>query len=374
MPKKRRGLLLSAYDAGSHRYWRKGIEARLNEFDWTVLTLPARYFNWRIRGNPISFIEQFSSELSREYDFIIATSMVDLATLRGLIPSLANTPSLIYFHENQFEYPQSDKQNKSIEPQMVNLYSALAADQLIFNSEFNRSSFFCGCDELMSKLPDYTFKNLSKRLHKKSSVIPVPIVDALFAIPANTLEKSLPIKLIWSHRWEYDKGPDRLWLFLVELSSRDIPFEISIVGEKFRHIPDEFERIKEHFSDQLNYFGYIDKVEEYRELLSRCDVVLSTAIHEFQGIAVMEAVAAGCLPLVPNRLSYRELIGEKYRYESIVNSPEEEAVVAVDTLLKVILKDKGNDKLREQFQQYSWSSLTGRYQKVIDQLYLPHRD
>ncbi len=369
MPEKRRGLLLSAYDAGSHRYWRKGIEARLNEFDWTVLTLPARYFNWRIRGNPISFIEQFSSELSREYDFVIATSMVDLATLRGLIPSLANTPSLIYFHENQFEYPQSDKQNKSIEPQMVNLYSALAADQLIFNSEFNRSSFFQGCDELMAKLPDYTFKDLSKRLYKKSSVIPVPISDRLFTIPVDYPEKNDPIKLIWNHRWEYDKGPDRLWCFLKELELRGVVFEISIVGEKFRNVPSEFERIKEYFSDQINYFGYIENVEDYWALLSCCDVVLSTAIHEFQGVAVMEAVAAGCLPLVPNRLSYRELIGEKYRYESIVKSPEKEAVVAVDTLLNVILEDK--DKLREQFKQYSWSSLISRYQKMINQLYRP---
>ena len=87
----------------------------------------------------------------------------------------------------------------------------------------------------------------------------------------------------------------------------------------------------------------------------------------------MEAVAAGCLPLVPNRLAYRELIGEQYRYESLVSSPEKEAVVAVDTLLKLILKDKGNDNLREQFKQYSWASLTGRYQKAIDQLYPPHR-
>lgn len=369
-PKKPKGLLLSAYDAGSHRYWRKGIEARLSEFDWTVLTLPARYFNWRIRGNPISFIEQFGVELRREYDFIIATSMVDLATLRGLIPSLANTPSLIYFHENQFEYPQSNKQNKSIEPQMVNLYSALAAEQLVFNSEFNRTSFFKGCDELMEKLPDYTFKDLSQRLHKKSSVIPVPISDKLFDIPRPLSEKNKPIKLIWNHRWEYDKGPDRLWCFLKELESRDIAFEINIVGEKFRNVPSEFEQIKKYFSEQLNYFGYIEKVDDYWALLGRCDVVLSTAIHEFQGVAVMEAVAAGCLPLVPNRLSYNELINEQYRYNSDLNCPEKEAVAAVDLLLKIQLQLHGKEKSREALKCYSWSSLTGRYQKCIKSLSL----
>ncbi len=367
-PDKPRGLILSAYDAGSHRYWREGIESRLTEFDWTVLTLPARYFNWRIRGNPISFIEQFRAELSREYDFVIATSMVDLATLRGLIPSLANTPSLLYFHENQFEYPQSDKQNKSIEPQMVNLYSALAAEQLVFNSEFNRTSFFKGCDELMAKLPDYTFNDLSQRLYKKSSVIPVPISDALFSLPLSHHEKNTPLKLIWNHRWEYDKGPDRLLRFLKELESRSIDFEINIVGEKFRKVPCEFEQIKSHFSEQINYFGYIDNIDDYWALLSQCDVVLSTAIHEFQGVSVMEAVAAGCLPLVPNRLSYSELINEHYRYDSDLKCPEKEAISAVDLLLTMCAKTPGKETLREGFKCYSWSSLISLYQVAINNL------
>ena len=373
-PKKLRGLILSAYDAGSHRYWRKGIESRLNEFDWTVLTLPARYFNWRIRGNPISFIEQFSAELSCGYDFVIATSMVDLATLRGLVPSLANIPSLIYFHENQFEYPQSDKQNKSIEPQMVNLYSALAADQLIFNSDFNRTSFFNGCDELMAKLPDYTFNDLSQRLYKKSSVIPVPISDELFNLPLDHLEKNTPIKLIWNHRWEYDKGPDRLLCFLKELELRGIDFEINIVGEKFRKVPREFELIKGHFAEQINHFGYIENIDDYWSLLSACDVVLSTAIHEFQGVSVMEAVAAGCLPLVPNRLSYSELINEQYRYESDLNSLEKEATAAVDLLLRISAKFHTQEAIRDEFKQYSWSSLIACYRKVIQNLLLYPRD
>ena len=70
------------------------------------------------RGNPLSWAVSERAELERDYDLVVATSMVDLATLKGLVPSLANTPSVVYFHENQFAYPLSAEQHNSIEPQM----------------------------------------------------------------------------------------------------------------------------------------------------------------------------------------------------------------------------------------------------------------
>ena len=98
-------LLLSAYDADSHIYWRKGLVAHLPEHQWTVLTLPGRYFSWRMRGNSMSWAFSEYETLSQPYDLVIATSMTDLSALRGFVPSLANTPTLVYFHENQFAYP-----------------------------------------------------------------------------------------------------------------------------------------------------------------------------------------------------------------------------------------------------------------------------
>lgn len=367
-----KGLLISAYDAGSHRYWRKGLEQQLGEYDWTVITLPARFFSWRIRGNPISLLAEYSVDLSADYDFIVATSMVDLATLKGIVPSLAKTPSLIYFHENQFEYPKRQHQPASIEPQMVNLYSAMAASAVVFNSEFNRDSFFAGIDRLMEKLPDYTATHLSKQLAAKSSVIPVPVNDDWFDIArfdkeqTNLSSDGQPVKILWNHRWEYDKGPDRLLAFLNALKSRDILYEINIVGEAFRKIPGEFNTIEQNFADNINAFGFIPDAQHYKTLLSQCDIVLSTAIHEFQGVAVMEAVSAGCLPLVPDRLSYQALIPEKYRYCSNIESPEFEANAAVERLLEVT--SHTDTTIRASFKQYGWSSLVERYRHEINRL------
>ncbi|MEM1008468.1 MAG: DUF3524 domain-containing protein, partial [Myxococcota bacterium] len=49
-------LLLSAYDAQSHRQWWKGLVRALDHWNWCVKTLPARYFSWRFRGNALSWL------------------------------------------------------------------------------------------------------------------------------------------------------------------------------------------------------------------------------------------------------------------------------------------------------------------------------
>jgi hypothetical protein len=168
-------LLLSAYDVASHRYWRNGLVSHLNTVDWQQLYLPPRHFNWRIRGNPLSWALSEQETLSQHYDAIIATSMVDLATLKGLIPNLANTPSIVYFHENQFAYPLGSHQQYRIEPQMVTLYNGLTADQLVFNSEYNRTTYLTGIEQLLAKMPDCVPKGIVDQLSSKSQLVPVPI-------------------------------------------------------------------------------------------------------------------------------------------------------------------------------------------------------
>ncbi|MDZ7824907.1 MAG: DUF3524 domain-containing protein [Gammaproteobacteria bacterium] len=143
--------LLSAYAAPSHRAWAERIRALWPQADWHVLELPGRHFRWRIRGNPLSWLDRLPTAPP---DLLIATSMVDLATLRGLHPHLTGVPTLYYFHENQFAYPVSEQQVKSVEPQMVQLYGALSSRRLLFNSAFNRDTFLDGVDSLLRRMPD----------------------------------------------------------------------------------------------------------------------------------------------------------------------------------------------------------------------------
>jgi len=306
-------LLLSAYDAVSHRYWRQGLVNAFPEHDWTLLALPARYFSWRIRGNSLSWAFGERDLLNRRYDLVIATSMVDLTALRGFVPSLAATPTLVYFHENQFAYPESGREHASVEPRILNLYNALCADRVLFNSAHNRDTLLAGADALLRKLPDQVPPGLIDQIRTRSRVLHVPLPDSTF-LPHEPTDG--PLEIVWNHRWEFDKGPELLLAAVTELQARAVPFRLHVVGQQFRSTPEVFGQLRRRLEQggRLGRWGHIEAVDDYRRLLQRADLVLSTALHDFQGIAVLEAVAAGCRPVVPDRLAYPELFPADCRY------------------------------------------------------------
>ena len=347
---RKKVLLLSAYNTPSHKSWCNGLTEHLPDFDWEYMHLPPRYFSWRIRGNPLSFIHKFSEQLKQEYDIVFATSMVDLATICGIYPNLANAKKVVYFHENQFAYPQSPNAPERLEPLMVNLYSALAADQVIFNSEHNRSSLLDGTSSFMQKMPDFSPVSIVDDLKQKSCVLPVPIKDQ--QIVEN---KKIPNSIIWNHRWEYDKNPEDFFAALSILKNRNIDFKLIIMGQQFRSIPDVFTEAKEAFAENIICWGEQSR-GDYLSWLSQGEYIVSTAIHEFQGLSVMEGVQHGAIPIVPNRLSYPEIFSNDYLYgdDSTDLAGFLERLLTHKSKLSVPSVD-----------EYTWSVLNGSYRSLL---------
>lgn len=354
-------LLLSAYDTRSHRHWCRQLMQLRPDWEWHLLTLPPRYFRWRIRGNPLSWYDQ--PEMDQTWDLLVATSMVDLATLKGIKPALARVPSLLYMHENQFAYPVSAGQHQSLDPQMVNLYSAAAADRLAFNSDWNRRSFLAGVADLLGRLPDATPARLLGDVEAKSVVLPVPVAQAMFQPRARPLDTGCP-HLLWNHRWEYDKGPDRLLLLCRALRRQGQDFRLSVVGEQFRQQPEAFGLLKQEFEGQIRHWGFIRERAEYDALLASADVAVSTALHDFQGLALLEAMAAGCLALAPDRLAYPEYVPAGQRYTSLEQDAEGEAEAAARTLVDLLAQAPAPPPP----QAWGVDALAPRYRTLLEEL------
>lgn len=307
-------LLLSAYDAASHRHWCQWLQSTFTDYHWTCLSLPDRHFYWRVRSNALTFLSKYSDVLTAPYDLIIATSMTDLATLKGFIPALSRCPSLVYFHENQFAYPQqNDQRHKSnlINAQLNSVLTATAADRLVFNSVYNRTSFSQGLRAFIKRMPDGIDRQLPDILDARSQVLPVPIISTPCR-PGSDNDKHMP-EIVWNHRWEYDKQPEVFFAALTKLHDEQLPFKLHVMGQTFRESPACFAVAQEYLRDRIITWGYQSR-QHYDEVLRRADVVVSTAIHDFQGLGMLEAMHRGCIPVAPDRMAYPEYIPASLRY------------------------------------------------------------
>lgn len=366
-----RVLLLSAYGARSHVYWRESLCAMFPQWRWQVLELPPRHFSWRIRGNPLFWSIAERAVLEAQYDVVLATSMVDLATLRGLVPSLAACRTLLYFHENQFAYPEGRNQTSIVEPQMVSLYSALAADGLLFNSQFNRDSFLDGCATLLAKLPDYVPPGVAEGLLAKSSVVPVPITGmdsgkTTMRWPGSSRQKaSSTLRLTWLGRFEYDKGPDRLLGVLQALERMGVDYELAIVGQQFRSLPAAFESLANDYAHRLVHLGFIAENDQFLAFLGETDIALSTALHEFQGLALIEAAAAGAIPVVPARQAYPEVFTADFQYSSNLEDAQAEANSAAAKIVSISERLRAGNIKAPDVSRYFSQSLRRQYSALL---------
>ena len=174
-------LGLEPFDAGSHRVVRETI-SRHSSHQWTWLTRPGRAWKWRMRLAAIELIEKAHQigAFDPIPDLIFTTSLLSASDLRGLLPAqMHSVPIVLYMHENQAAYPHSDR--VEVQPQrdvhfaLTNLTSALAADLVIFNSDWNRRSLLAGLENILDHAPDAAVGEWRTAIESRSTVIWPPV-------------------------------------------------------------------------------------------------------------------------------------------------------------------------------------------------------
>jgi glycosyltransferase involved in cell wall biosynthesis len=306
------------------------------------------------------FAQQFCADPAKldEVERILCSPFLDVAVFKGLLPEkLQNIPVFTYYHENQFTYPVQVEDPRDIHFALTNLTTALASERLAFNSRYNFQAFLQGAESLLRKIHDMDLSDWQAKIEAKSTILP-PGLDftELDSIPS-TKGNPVPV-ILWNHRWEHDKDPDLFFQTLGKLEAEGHEFKIIILGQSFRQVPEIFTRAQKQFSQKIIRFGYVSSPQEYLAYLKQADIVVSTAKHEFYGIAVIEAVRAGCRPLLPRALAYPELFPEKYLYKK-----GELPAKLADLLKEVDFPESLGVKLTERF---SWTSLLPLYKKWLN--------
>jgi glycosyltransferase involved in cell wall biosynthesis len=174
---------------------------------------------------------------------------------------------------------------------------------------------------------------------------------------------------VWNHRWEYDKGPERLFGALRQLQQAGADFRVHVIGQQFRRQPAVFAEMHAQLKAHIGAWGMVEATAGYRRLLQQSHVALSTAMHEFQGLALLEATACGCVPLAPDRLAYPEFLPADCRYPSFPDAPARESrAIAARLLALYACHQRGELPAPPDVSGLSWAGLGPAYAAEIDAL------
>lgn len=310
-------LALEPYYGGSHRAFLDGWKKH-SRHELTTLTLKPHHWKWRMRHAGITLAQEASKlPFLDQFDGIWSSSMVNLAEFLGTAPSpLRRLPSVLYFHENQLFYPALHDEPRDVHFAFTHWASTCAAAEIWFNSNFNRRTLFDGLTALFQKMPDQR-RTFDRQTLEARSYCLAPGIDE-FSFVSRSPSASEPLRLAWAARFEHDKGPELLLHALRQFKGSNQPFRLTVMGEQFDAVPDALKEIAREFSGELDQFGFVPAREDYVRRLNEADVFISTAQHEFFGLSVMEAAAAGCSLLLPEHLSYPELFGERHNAPSLL--------------------------------------------------------
>jgi glycosyltransferase involved in cell wall biosynthesis len=353
-------LVLEPYYGGSHQTFLDGLQTHV-PFDFFLLTLPARNWKWRMRLAAPYFADNITALYRQiQFDAVLCSSFVDVAALRSLLPAeISQLPFYSYFHENQFAYPVRKEDERDFHFGLTNLTTVMASDLATFNTAYNLQTFLQGVKQIRKICPDMELKGIMGNIIAKSCVLS-PGID--FCLIDEASEREIPRQkvpvIVWNHRWEHDKNPQYFFETLFALDKEGVDFRLIVLGQTFRTKPAVFSEASLRLQDKIIHFGFAESRQEYARLLQTGDIVVSTAKHEFYGIAVIEAVRAGCYPLLPTRLSYPELFSPEYLYA------DEELPGRLRSLLHNNVRlDK--ERARALTERFSWAALMPKYMQWL---------
>ncbi|XP_044073072.1 glycosyltransferase-like domain-containing protein 1 [Siniperca chuatsi] len=390
-------LLVEPFYGGSHKQLIDLLKENID--GCSVFTLPAKKWHWRARTAALHFSQTIPTCPS--YRVLFSSSVLNLCELVALRPDLAHLKKILYFHENQLVYPVRKDQERDFQYGYNQVLSCLVSDVVVFNSIFNMDSFLSSISSFMKKIPDHRPRDLDLLIRPKCVVLyyPVQFPDVSRLLPKHKLlrrpaepshqhtprseredphqstsepradqrpvseedteDQMKPLHIVWPHRWEHDKDPELFFSTLIKLKERRVDFHLSVLGETFTDPPEIFLEARRQLDRHILNWGFLSSKEDYLRVLSQADVVVSTAKHEFFGVAMLEAVHCGCYPLCPKALVYPEIFPAEYLYstpeqlckrlQGLCRRPDvaRRHVVKVDT------------------SSFSWTSLKERFETLL---------
>jgi glycosyltransferase involved in cell wall biosynthesis len=304
-----RVLLIEPFYGGSHRAWADGYAAH-SAHDVHLVTHDDEAWRWRLRGGALTLAADVAAKIAEvgAPDVTVVSDMVNLPALLGFSRrSIGTTPVAAYFHENQLLYPVKGGGDPDRQIGLVNWLTLAAADLVLFNSAYHRDNLMAELPRFLEQAADDRHLEHVEAVVAHSEVLPVGVDLAGLSPDRRPAPDDGPPLVLWSHRWEWDKQVDGALRMLRGLADEGVEFRVALAGEQPAHLSGHLGGLVADLGERVIHRGHLPR-DQYVDLVLRSDVVLSTAKQEFFGIAMVEAIAAGCVPVLPDDVSYPEIV------------------------------------------------------------------
>jgi glycosyltransferase involved in cell wall biosynthesis len=356
-------LFIETYYLGSHAQFVQGLSS-CSSHDIDAVTMPGENWRWRMLGAALHMVHAIPP--LDGYDGIIVTDLFNLADFKALVGQPC-PPVLAYFHENQITYPQPPGDKGAFQLGIINITTALAADLVVFNSHMHRHAFLDAVTEFLNKGRDFRPKGVAKNINEKSTVL-YPGITLLDSRKVDAEKQIDPLLIIWNHRWGFDKNCEIFFEAIRALADRGVDFRLALMGENFGKIPDAFKTAKKRFGHKILQYGYVPERQDYEKWLKRGALVVSTAIQENFGISVIEAVLMGCIPLLPRRLSYPEILPAAYHEHFLYQNKNDLMEKLFDIMTDYRRYEPLRNHLVEEMKSFLWPNVVAGYDRTLKRL------
>lgn len=178
-----------------------------------------------------------------------------------------------------------------------------------------------------------------------------------------------PLRLFAGGNLEGRKGVHLALQALAKVKQRHVPFSYRLGGSgpELKHL----QKVSQSLSLSENVtFGESLRGEAYQDALIHTHLFLLPSLREYGGITLMEAMLAGCVPIVANCGGPGEIVTDECGFRISISTPEQMAEEIAQIILRVnedrsILEKMGKAAHDRIAQHYT----SDRYLRAINEIY-----
>lgn len=85
-------------------------------------------------------------------------------------------------------------------------------------------------------------------------------------------------------------------------------------------------------------------------------------------MSVIEAMIMGCIPLLPNRLAYPEILPEEFHKRFLYKNKYDLIEKLTQIISNVKAYDEISKKLSRKMESFLWQNVAGDYDRALEQL------